>query len=536
MKINKVLLGAFALSMTFASCSNDEPAKGEGSGNVNDGEKYMTVRIANLGNGSRAAGTGFEDPVGTEGTITKDNIRFYFFTEDGRPFTLVTQNVNGDVEKTNMVKPTAITVESSNDGDTKVLVGTLVLGKRDPEQPYLGPTPKYVFCVANPKNAISFENFASKTLTRIQQIEAELPDNFATFAMTSSTYMGADGKEIFCTDVSEHIEDTPDKAEANPAQIYLERLAAKLRVSGLGTLAVKDEATDTEGKTFSYIATVDATGTTTTKTTKLSAELVGWEPLYVPNKCLAIKDIESVLTEPWFNKLNDSQKNRSYWSVTPAIADDAWHNDSFKLTGEDSGNYFKYGSFDKNKGTENVFYTYECTTFAQPTNGVTDRSGKRPAIVVKGIIKTVADDGTVGNAIELVKWNGVLYHADAYKQLVLNAYNQAHSTNPASLADVSFVGMGNNQCEATVRGSKTNFNKFFYWKEGVTSYYLNIQHLEGKYGVVRNHIYDYDVSGVIGLGIPGTDPDNPTPDEETYLAARVNVLSWRVVSNSVVLE
>ncbi|MDE6085834.1 MAG: Mfa1 fimbrilin C-terminal domain-containing protein, partial [Muribaculaceae bacterium] len=55
----------------------------------------------------------------------------------------------------------------------------------------------------------------------------------------------------------------------------------------------------------------------------------------------------------------------------------------------------------------------------------------------------------------------------------------------------------------------------------------------GDLGVVRNHVYNIEITGVTGLGIglenpaqpmvPPMDPDN------YYIAARLNVLAWRVV-------
>ncbi|MDE5953062.1 MAG: hypothetical protein K2G72_00035, partial [Duncaniella sp.] len=70
MKINKFLLGAFALSVGFASCSNEEPIKGENGGGTTDGEKYVSVRIQSVGdNGSRAVGEGFEEGIGNESSI-----------------------------------------------------------------------------------------------------------------------------------------------------------------------------------------------------------------------------------------------------------------------------------------------------------------------------------------------------------------------------------------------------------------------------------------------------------------------------------
>lgn len=84
------------------------------------------------------------------------------------------------------------------------------------------------------------------------------------------------------------------------------------------------------------------------------------------------------------------------------------------------------------------------------------------------------------------------------------------------------------------------------YKDGMTYYWTSVKHLgaagkTGQFGMVRNHFYQVDVTKITGFGTAVYNPDNEfvpvTPDEEpmTYLAARINVLSWRVVANGVEL-
>ena len=50
----------------------------------------------------------------------------------------------------------------------------------------------------------------------------------------------------------------------------------------------------------------------------------------------------------------------------------------------------------------------------------------------------------------------------------------------------------------------------------------------GRYGVLRNNWYDIAVEGVKGLGSPINPKLTPTTDDEleSYIAVRINVLSW----------
>lgn len=82
---------------------------------------------------------------------------------------------------------------------------------------------------------------------------------------------------------------------------------------------------------------------------------------------------------------------------------------------------------------------------------------------------------------------------------------------------------------------------------GMTYYYYCIRHLAsnnsqiGYLGVVRNHLYDVTVNSMKGFGTPVYDPDKviipvvPSNDA-TYLAAQINVLAWRIVSQTADLD
>lgn len=92
------------------------------------------------------------------------------------------------------------------------------------------------------------------------------------------------------------------------------------------------------------------------------------------------------------------------------------------------------------------------------------------------------------------------------------------------------------------------------WGGGTTYYFVELNHIgvtdeEGNsFGVVRNHIYDVIVNTVYGLGTPVLTPndgegEDETPikpekpgDDESFLGVRLNILSWRVVRNTTILD
>lgn len=79
------------------------------------------------------------------------------------------------------------------------------------------------------------------------------------------------------------------------------------------------------------------------------------------------------------------------------------------------------------------------------------------------------------------------------------------------------------------------------WKTGQTYYYANIMHTPEKAGIVRNHIYDVKLTKVYGIGTPVYNedltiiPEKPQ-DEDTFVAAKIDILSWRLMTSDVVFD
>lgn len=198
----------------------------------------------------------------------------------------------------------------------------------------------------------------------------------------------------------------------------------------------------------------------------------------------------------------------------------------------------------------------------------------------------IADEG--GNIIEkmnLMKWAGMYYtpkalcHAVAAKTadpkvpVGFRRCTSVHSTPEKGEAhnyqvkfhraqknddgSYSFENFGFNidlvndidkREELTSQETEVDIQGTQYWN-GMGYYIVNISNQlratkQGNammYGVVRNTIYDYEVQAFYGLGTPVPTPDKPTevenPEEgETYVAARLNILNWRLVANKVILQ
>lgn len=536
----KFYFGAFAaLALGFASCSSDEPINGPvDPDGPTTGEKYMAVVISDVGSNGKASLPGdneFENPAAgsNESSFKAENVRFYFFTADGQPFVMVQNGVNGTVSHTNMVAPTELKTSNDN-GAGATIQGVLVLGTTT--TPYVGDKPAKVFCVANPIQT-KFEDFANRPLNDLKTIVARYDQEKnpqSTFCFSSSTYASGTN-EVFYTDVAGKIYDDPDKAKGDPAKIFLERLVAKVRVTGIETKPVKERTGD------NTVAVKDFKINGVDGTTQLNVELVGWKLIKNSKTTYAIKNISSFIgegNEP-FENWNDPDRHRSYWAYTACQQS----SDFFRTTYDIYKDAFPLKSFATDKPLENIAYCYGNTRFAGDlekediANPVTARHTNATAILVKGIVKKAGEDA----GLDFVYWGGEYFLTDNFKKVVVDRWNNEHGltgTSAKTTDDVTFIdGTSPNSWKAKVGDSAYDtFDNILWWQEGVTSYYLNIKHVGGKFGVVRNHIYDYELTDVIGLGVPGNDPNDPKDPTENYLAAVVYCLNWRIVSNQTVLE
>lgn len=112
-----------------------------------------------------------------------------------------------------------------------------------------------------------------------------------------------------------------------------------------------------------------------------------------------------------------------------------------------------------------------------------------------------------------------------------------------------YFSLAENADEKTFADAKAEVEKMApakIWNSGYTYYYFGIEHLgaanhAGEYGVVRNHIYDTTIGGVKGLGTPVYDPNETIypehpDDDNSMIAAQINILSWRIVSKRIQLS
>lgn len=110
---------------------------------------------------------------------------------------------------------------------------------------------------------------------------------------------------------------------------------------------------------------------------------------------------------------------------------------------------------------------------------------------------------------------------DRYKSYV--QLNDAEDNN-VSVDDMWYVSTAQDAQPITAAKANEqlkNMGSAKVWTDGDTYYFFDIKHLGNKTGVVRNHIYDANVTKLVGLGTPVYDPEEiiypekPEDDDDT---------------------
>ena len=573
---------ASALMLTVASCSSDDVAGGD-SQNDKGATSFLAVNIENVGSApasrSYAQGGGtYEDGTADESKIT--NVRFYFFNGDGTPYLLANNGVNylekevktdgADHDHTAETKTKAVLVL---EGETKAV-------------------PASVIAVVNPKVLDNTTTLKSGTMTlselRTSATGSKFYDETNGFVMSNSVYESA-GQDVCSTPVANNVFATSDEALKKPVDIYVERVNAKVNAK-IDADYVRTNETEkawsknAEDKYQINVGNIEVTtyaentnATPTTDTYSVYAVVQGWQLADANGKAEVCKQIKTswyageLGISPW----TTSDYHRCFWSKSVPFTQGA----------QGGANHPVNPTFnDITQSLSDVFsadpvYTLPNTPDKLVTNPTTSVNTLTKLIVAAKLVYK-DNDGNYKNA-QVCQYRGLTYlgeeavkkqivggfaryfkkSGDVYKSI--EASDIAFKTAPGSseVKDYEVVAtLADNVGELFVKNGETYnpvkkdvVNAALAKEEaqvrstdGATYYYTPIKHLGdagklGEYGIVRNHSYQVTIQNIKGFGTPVYDPDKEIDpmipsDENTYLAASIKVLSWRVVSSKVDLD
>lgn len=582
---------ASALMMTVVSCSSDDVTGGDAQ-TGNGATSYLAVNIENVGSApaSRAytqGGGSYEDGTAEESKISK--VRFYFFNGDGTPYLLAKKDASQQ-QSVNYLDQT-ITTDGKNEGETvetKTQAMLVLEGKTK-------TVPASVIAVINPDalDNTTLHNGSTMTLSELRTTATgtKFYDTTNGFVMSNSVYESA-GQDICSTPVANSVFSTSTEALSKPVDIYVERVNAKVNAK-INKDYVRTGETEKAWAVNAdnkyqikvgdiEVTTYDATSAPTTKSYPVYAVVQGWQVADANGKAEVCKQIKT----SWFagelgiNPWTTSDYHRCFWSESVPFNTGA-------VTG--ANRPVNHSFNDINMSLSNDFsatpvYTLPNTPDAPVTNPKSSNNNLTKLIVAAKLVYKDTDGSY--KAAQVCQYRGLTYLGeDAVKKQIAGSFTQYFKKTTSATGDVYKSIEASDIAFKTVPGSSSVKDyevvatlastvgelyikdKTGNWTvvsnddvnaalakeeaqirttDGATYYYTPIEHLGtpgslGEYGIVRNHSYQVTIQNIKGFGTPVYDPNKEIDpmipsDDNTYLAAKINVLSWRVVSSDVDLD
>ena len=516
--MKKYLFIALA-ALSFAACekSADENKTQQ---NAELEQSYVAITLA-ADDMTRADDGKYEEGLAEEREVKS---AYVFFFKDGAAFPVSFNDgtsTNAGANNYLQVNLPAAGDDMPNVSDVKDAV--LVL------QNYKGEYPNQMLAILNwtPEKA-------SYTLSELQTKVASAVNNANGFVMSNSVYANSKKQVIDAVPLTvENIAKNAADAKANPVTIHVERVAAKV------VYTAKNDGKFMIGKNVNN--------------TEIYAQIESFELYNDYEESRLLKKIDPTWDGIGF-AWNDADWFRSYWatSLGTAFPENVfnWNDDNTKL------NEWNYLGENTREGEAN-----------------------RTKVIIKAKLVNAA-----GEAQEIVNWYGKDYIGeDNLKTVVANTLNKlyfwgdGYTFTGLAAADLKCVARNSDAENAfevyfqlSNNGSQKNWYKYengnynaitvdalntalaevqpaLVYNDGMTYYWLDIKHLgaEGKtaeYGVVRNHVYKVNIADIDGYGTPVYDgltdfitPEQPK-DIESFVAAQINILSWRVVEGNYNVE
>ncbi|MDE7410404.1 MAG: Mfa1 family fimbria major subunit [Muribaculaceae bacterium] len=544
-------------AMALVSCSQNEPNSSD-DGKSND-VSYVAVNIVQPGGSTRAGSPDFEDGTDVE-NFAQQGLFFIFNEGQGDEADLVGNAQRLALSPSDKDLTTTPAVE-------KIYSAVLVVDGVEEK-----PTENIqIVCILNAPAGIETGIKNLKDLTnKMENYDAHTK---GSFIMSNSVYRDGGSKVLGATVTSDNLKQSSAEALANPVQIYVERVVAKVDVT-------------TKGEGFTY-ETMEPMIDGVKK--PLYINIKGLEIANIAESSYLLKNISNPQTPTAISPFaSDPANKRSYWeSCSSGLT---YYNQSYntinaavenfdiatatltqyiqpnttsqktsvlvtaQLTTDEEGTqpfsfiYLKGGYFTPDHAnallasylanTSNFWYktgeTADNTSYTQlPATAFewknkNDFEGVTLSIKEDEAIKKMEDYEVIGRLKDGIE-------SDKLYKAVYNAENKEYTYVPASVLEIN---------EALLSYVAE------YWNDGMCYYFMEIDQtpvLRAKgytgtdtyFGVVRNHIYKLDLTSIRGLGTPVFDPNDViiptrrTEDQLWYLAAEVRVLSWRVVNQSV---
>ena len=570
MKIFKFFPLACAALM-MSACSSDNDIEG-GATKPGSDPQYLAVNIVNVGTTPTRAGE-YENGTEEESKIKK--VRFYFFNGDGSPYLIkpTGSEVTGG-ENVNWLEVSNPTDDTTTPGTStsveKITNAVLVINGVQ------NAAPSAIMAVVNPETVepATLKNGATMRLSELRStaVGSKFYNKDAStgkvsdFVMSNSVYINA-GEDVCSSLVAGHLTTSEKTAMENPVDLYVERVVAKVTAD-----VDKDAFKVGDGSNWETTKYGTTTAVGKYGDYDVYAVIEGWGLAEENGKAEVEKQVDKSWTDGTLGigTWNTYDYHRSFWERSVAF--------NTGVDGNRPVNH-KYEEFKAKMKDE--LYTLPNTPIEKVTNLNTNNLTK---LLVAATLRYKDAENNWNNA-EICRYNGMNFLGiDNLKKHVASTFSQYYTSTDnthytqLSGSDIDFkdpdATMVQYRVTPTLAADPEGVTKKYYTKNpGTTSdftevnkstvlaaieaskaevrkdgkayYFVPIKHLGkagelGEYGVVRNHFYKITLTGIKGFGTPVynpelvIDPTVPTYDN-TYLAARVQVLQWRVVNQNVSL-
>ena len=570
MKISKLFPFA-CVALMMSACASDKEEIGSSTRPGSD-PQYLAVNIVNVGATPTTRAAEYENGTAEESTITK--VRFYFFNGDGSPYLIKNPGgtgVTGGEDKNWLeASPADDTPTSGTPSQIEKITQTVLVING-----VQAAAPAAIVAVVNPGTveATTLQNEKGGDVMRLSELrysavgsqfyKKDATGKVSDFVMSNSVYVNA-GEDVCASLVAGHVTTSAETAKAKPVDLYVERVVAKVTADVDNNAFELGNGTNWENTKYGTKKPVGKSGDY-----DVYAVIEGWGLASENGKA----EVEKQVNKTWadgtlgFTHWTTSDYHRCFWEKS--VAFDAG-------TG---GNQPVNPTFNQLKAKmREVLYTLPNT----PESKVTDlKNNDLTKFAVAATLK-YKDASNNWHYAEICRYNGVsILGIDNLKRQVALTFSQYYTSTdgatytqlskddinfkdpdattqqylvtPTLAADAtgtkkyytktttgttpSFTEVDKNKVLAAIEADKAEIRK-----DGKAYYYVPIKHLGGndqlaEYGIVRNHFYKITLTGITGFGTPVYDPkkvvDPVVPTyENTYLAARVQVLQWRVVNQN----
>lgn len=582
-RISKFALGAMALGLM--ACASDAPMAEDSSVDMTGKTAYMKINISCTADATRATtDEGYQYGEADEHTV--NDAQFFFYDKDGLFVTKATVWTGGEAvsnpnenhdQNVEYMGNNVIVLKNLTNTPVRYLLTVLNLPDFQPSSTIEETAQK----LYNYQNTIQGKNYHVMT-TSSYFGESDNHRNDYPYA----TYINSDDYMVQPSDISFSADDL-DKV----VNIYVERLAAKVEVKLASNFSSDEETGPVKRPDGTVLYPIRATVSGYNNGTLDNTDDIGAEMLYVkftgwglnavlPQSSLFKQIDYGWLRTPPFDNWNDPDHYRSYWTKTPYY-------------GFDPTKWLSYLSFNQisSRIGDNVYKSEVnyCNGNTNTLEAIFQGENLVPSKVTHALIGAVICDSE-GNALDLVRaTSGEMYTKQSYINYIFSLakpeafYDAGDGQTKIQITpndlELDWDKDNNGVIRIAIKGVKDNktlyntsgepipnpvdyLSGFFNstqqslqpeaYKGGAMYYAIPIEHMGalnaaadvkpyttlGYYGVVRNFWYVITLESLSRFGHGVFDPEATiipdSPDDQNYLlGAKINILSWKVLNQSV---